>query len=84
MEKPHVYLMPGLGFDERIFYNLQFENAVPHYLKWEEPQINESLANYVKRISEQINNTKPFILIGHSFGGIIVQEISKIITTEKV
>ena len=84
MNEINLYFLAGLGFDYRIFGNLELNSPRINYLSWMEPDDEESLDNYVKRISEQIDKTKPFILIGHSFGGIIVQEISKIISPEKV
>jgi pimeloyl-ACP methyl ester carboxylesterase len=76
--------MPGLGFDQRIFENLEIENANIHYLSWLEPTENESFEHYIKRVSEKIEtNNTPLILIGHSFGGIIVQHLSKILKPSK-
>jgi len=85
MNDAQLYFLPGLGFDERIFNNLELENKNINYLKWLEPNRNETLGDYVKRIAEQIiPSDKPLILIGHSFGGIIVQEISKFIDVKKL
>ncbi len=80
-----IYMLPGLGFDERIFSNLTLNCNNINYLKWLEPNNNETLANYVKRISKQITiKEKDLILIGHSFGGIVVQEISKLLKVKKI
>ncbi|MBK7103886.1 MAG: alpha/beta hydrolase [Ignavibacteriae bacterium] len=80
-----LYFIPGLCFDKRIFENLNLNSQKITYLNWIEPRIKESLSNYVERITQQIsNNENKIILIGHSFGGIVVQEISKIINVEKV
>ncbi len=85
MKKVQLYLLAGLGFDERIFYELNIENSQINYLEWLEPEKDESFENYVKRISSQIRPTdKPLILVGHSFGGIVVQEIAKSINALKV
>ena len=84
MDDLNLYFLAGLGFDYRIFDNLELQSGEINHLSWLEPKDKESLDNYVIRISEQIDKTKPFILIGHSFGGIIVQEISKIIAPQKV
>lgn len=85
MIKNPIYFLAGLCFDERIFYNLELNDVQVNYLKWLEPEQNESLDEYVNRIAEQIEPSKfPPILIGHSFGGIIVQLLSKKITIEKV
>ncbi|MCP5063653.1 MAG: alpha/beta hydrolase [Ignavibacteriae bacterium] len=85
MDDTQLYFLPGLGFDERIFFNLGLGTKNINYLKWLEPNNNETLSDYVKRIAEQIDpSNKPLILVGHSFGGIIVQEISKFITVKKI
>lgn len=85
MNNNTLYMLPGLGFDERVFSNLSIKNVKIKYLKWLEPSDNETLESYVKRISEQIEITEaPIILLGHSFGGIIVQEISKLIRVGKI
>jgi pimeloyl-ACP methyl ester carboxylesterase len=85
MSKPEIYLLAGLGFDKRIFYNLSLRNVNINYLEWLEPESMESINHYVDRISDQIKSSeKPVILVGHSFGGIIVQKLSKIVDCSKV
>jgi len=85
MQKPTIYFLAGLGFDKRIFSNLVLEDVNIKFLEWLEPELNENFDNYIKRISNQISSTeKSIILAGHSFGGIVVQKISKLITAEKV
>ena len=48
------------------------------------PFENESMTEYALRISEQIDTTKPFVLIGVSLGGMISCELTDIINPEKV
>ena len=85
MDQPTIYFLAGLGFDKRIFEKLILQNVIIKHLKWIEPEPNEDFDNYIKRIADQISsdNTR-IILVGHSFGGIVVQKISKLIPTEKV
>jgi len=84
-QKNIVYLLPGLGLSPRIFERLTINADEIHYLKWIEPQKKEALANYAARIAKNITPTEDnIILIGHSFGGITVQEISKIIPTKQI
>lgn len=79
----NVYLMPGMAANPLIFEGLNFpENFVIHYLQWLLPKEKESLNSYCKRLSTNIKGSN-IILIGVSFGGIIVQEISKIIRVKK-
>jgi pimeloyl-ACP methyl ester carboxylesterase len=85
MDHPTLYFLAGLGFDYRIFDNLTMKREQFNRLNWLEPETNESLDKYVKRMADQIvKDSNPIILIGHSFGGIIVQEISRLINVEKV
>lgn len=84
MLKPEIYFLAGLGFDKGIFNNLELKNVKINYLEWLEPEFLESLDNYVKRFSDQINPTdSPIILVGHSFGGIIIQKLCLIINCSK-
>tara|TARA_Y100000389_G_scaffold118747_1_gene115907 strand:+ start:58 stop:702 length:645 start_codon:yes stop_codon:yes gene_type:complete len=80
----HVYLMPGMSANSLIFEKIKFpKNFELHKLDWISPNIDESLENYAKRLSEKIVHKSP-VLIGVSFGGILVQEISKIIKVNKL
>ena len=47
------------------------------------PEKNEPLRNYAKRIAGKIDHSKPFILVGLSFGGILATEILEFITPQK-
>jgi pimeloyl-ACP methyl ester carboxylesterase len=77
--------MPGMSANPLIFKRIKFsdEKYEIHFLKWAKPVLNESIENYSKRLLDFIKHKNP-ILIGVSFGGLIVQEISKLIDVEKV
>lgn len=78
--------MPGLATGANIFdyLNLPTNKFELHFLEWLIPEsTDESLQNYALRLSKKITAPNP-ILIGVSFGGIIVQEISRIIKVEKL
>lgn len=84
MSKIQVYFMPGLAASPKIFERIflpsdQFE---VHYLEWFLPNKNENLESYAKRMTAEIKEENP-VLIGVSFGGILVQEIAKIIPVRK-
>ena len=82
--KTHVYFMPGMCANPLIFERIKLSsNFKPHYLNWISPLKNESLQNYVIRLSKYIKH-KDSILVGVSFGGVIVQELSKILKIKKV
>lgn len=84
METIPIYLMPGMAANSKIFENLSFPAHYQlHYLEWLDPIKNETLPNYIKRLSSQITHENP-VLIGVSMGGIIVQELKNLINTRRV
>lgn len=84
MTKIPVYFMPGLAASSSIFERISLPDSFEKILlEWEIPLGNESLKDYAKRISLKIDKKNP-VLVGVSFGGILVQEISKYIDVRKV
>jgi len=76
--------MPGLGANSLIFEYIQFPDSYSvHLLDWIMPIQSESLKDYCIRFSKEIKHDN-VVLIGVSFGGVIVQEISKIISVKKL
>ncbi|RFS25003.1 alpha/beta hydrolase [Chitinophaga silvatica] len=74
----HLYLISGLGADERIFANLIFPADYKiHYLPWISPLPSEPINQYAARMAENIQVDGPVVLLGVSFGGIMSQEIAK-------
>ncbi len=79
-----IYLIPGVGANDRIFQNLDLSGYEVVHIKWPKHKKNESIQTYVKKILPQIKkDTKP-VLIGLSFGGIVAQELAKLIDPHKV
>ena len=78
-----IYLISGLGAGEEIFKYLKFPHPI-HFLPWIPHLKNETLREYSKRMSKKIDQSKPFILIGVSFGGIVAQEIATFSQPQKV
>ncbi len=85
MSKIPVYMMPGLAASSAIFERIVLSEAdfEIHLLEWEIPLEKESLLDYAKRIAEKIIHPNP-VLIGVSFGGILVQEMARFIKVRKV
>lgn len=73
-----IFGISGLGADERVFKYIKLHHEIIT-VKWLNPQLNEDIKNYVKRLSDTIDQIQPFVLIGVSFGGIVAIELSKII-----
>lgn len=85
MSKIPVYMMPGLAASSTIFERIVLPDAIFEIvlLEWEIPLDNETLSEYAKRIAKKIIHPNP-VLIGVSFGGILVQEMAKFIDARKV
>ncbi|QOD61184.1 alpha/beta hydrolase [Polaribacter haliotis] len=86
MEKTPIYFVPGLAAGPEIFENLELdlEKYSLHYLKWIKPlALEEDIDNYACRMSDEIKEKNP-VLVGVSFGGIMVQEMAKFVNPRKV
>ena len=77
--------MPGLAASAQIFERIVLPNAIFEtlLLEWEIPLDNETLHQYAKRMANKITHPNP-VLIGVSFGGILVQEMAQFITARKI
>jgi pimeloyl-ACP methyl ester carboxylesterase len=74
----NLYIFSGLGTDERIFCNIHFPEFVNvHFIAWKKPLHKETLDQYVNRLLKEVDQTKPIVFLGLSFGGIIAQEAAK-------
>ena len=86
MSKIPIYFVPGLAAGPEIFEHLELspEKYELHFLKWKKPlALEESISNYAMRMTDEVKHINP-VLVGVSFGGIMVQEMSKFIDTKKV
>ena len=85
MSKIHVYFMPGMAASSAIFEKIQLPEAdfEMHLLEWVLPNIKESLQGYAKRMAKNITHEE-VVLIGVSFGGILVQEMKQFLKVKKV
>ncbi|WP_299100751.1 alpha/beta hydrolase [uncultured Winogradskyella sp.] len=81
----HVYLMPGMAANPSIFENIQLpkDQFEMHWLEWQIPDKNETLKAYAIRMCKFIVHDN-VVLLGVSFGGILVQEMSKYISLKKL
>jgi thioesterase domain-containing protein len=84
-EPIQVYLMPGMAANPSIFEHIELpeDQFKIHWLEWNIPNKDESLQSYAKRMTEQIKH-KDIVLLGVSFGGILVQEMSRHIKVRKL
>ena len=84
MDEIDVYCMPGMAASPKIFEFISLPKPFRiHLLSWIPPNKEESLSSYAKRMCKRITSENP-ILLGVSFGGVLVQEIAKHIPVQKV
>ncbi|MDO5969732.1 alpha/beta hydrolase [Flavivirga aquimarina] len=81
----HVYLMPGMAANPTIFEHIKLpeDQFKIHWLEWIIPNDNESISSYALRVVNNIKHEN-IVLLGVSFGGVLVQEISKHINVRKL
>ncbi|WP_298894430.1 alpha/beta hydrolase [uncultured Psychroserpens sp.] len=81
----HIYLMPGMAANPTIFEHIKLpeEQFEIHWLEWMIPHKKESLESYAKRMIANIKHEN-VVLLGVSFGGILVQEMSKYMSLRKL
>lgn len=80
-----VYFVPGLAAGKEIFeyISLPKEQYEVHIIEWIIPVKNETIKQYAKRMAELVEQPNP-ILIGVSFGGVMVQEMSEFLNLKKL
>lgn len=80
-----VYLMPGMAAKATIFDRIKLpeDQFKIYWLEWMIPEDNETLESYAKRMIERIEHKNP-VLLGVSFGGILVQEMSRFMSVRKL
>jgi len=85
MNQIPVYLMPGLAASSSIFERIDLpkDRFETHLLEWIMPEINESLQSYAERMAHRVTHNNA-VLIGVSFGGILVQEMASFLTLRKI
>lgn len=85
MSKIPVYFMPGLAASSSIFERIQLpkDTFEMHLLEWVMPEKSETLQNYAERMAKNVVHENA-VLIGVSFGGILVQEMAQFLKLRKV
>lgn len=81
----HVYCMPGLAANPTIFEKIELpgDRYKIHWLDWLLPKRRETLREYAERMCERVKHNNP-VLIGVSFGGVLIQEMSQLIKVRRL
>lgn len=85
-KKKHLYFIPGTAANSNIFERIELPSDTfeLHFIEWLIPTSkNEKIEDYALRMCSQVQHKNP-ILIGVSFGGIVAQEMSKIMACEQI
>lgn len=73
----NVYFISGMCYNCTIFDNIELPAGYKKiYLEWHNPQPNETLTEYARTMAQKIDHSLPFVLVGYSFGAVIMQEMS--------
>ena len=80
-----VYFMPGMAAAPSIFQRIELSPDLfdVHYLEWHVPTKGIAIGDYAKQLCEKIKEDNP-VLIGVSFGGMLVQEMAQHMATRMV
>lgn len=83
--KIHVYFMPGLAASPDIFENIELppDRFQMHFLEWFIPSPGMTIEAYAAELTQLVMHENP-VLIGVSFGGLIVQEMAQLMPVRKV
>ncbi|WP_205521210.1 alpha/beta hydrolase family protein [Psychroflexus aurantiacus] len=78
--------MPGMAANPTVFERIELpkEEFKIIWLSWIIPEKEESLSAYAERMAEQITKDESVVLIGVSFGGVLVQEMSKYLDVKRL
>lgn len=77
--------MPGMAANPSIFEYIALppEKYTIHLLEWIIPEAQESLASYAQRMAQKVTHENS-VLLGVSFGGVLVQEMAQFLTLRKL
>ncbi len=81
---PDIYCIPGIGVDGRLFSRLDFGEYHVKHIRWILPLKKETLEEYALRLSEQIDLSRPYVLVGVSFGGMICSAMATLLHPDRV
>ena len=79
-----IYCMPGMAASPKIFEFIDLPDKFEIFcLSWTTPKQDELLSDYAKCMCNKVKHKNP-VLLGVSFGGILVQEMAKYISVHQI
>lgn len=83
-EDTNVYFISGMCYNCSVFDKLKLPKGFKKkYIEWHIPCQDETLEQYSRAMASAIDTTKPFVLVGYSFGAVIMQEMNKFLNPVK-
>lgn len=80
----NVYFISGMCYNCSVFDHIRLPKGYRKvYIEWHIPRPDESLNEYAHTIAKCIDTTQPFVLVGYSFGAVVIQEMNKFLTPLK-
>ncbi len=84
MPPPRLILFPGMGANARLFEPQQPIGAGIEVPRWLTPLRRESLASYAERMAAKLDTSRPFVLGGVSFGGMLAWEVAQHVPADRL
>lgn len=85
-QTPHstrpIYVFPGIIRDYHVFLPLVRSLPNATLMEWVDPEPGETLQTYAQRMAESIPSSE-CLLVGVSFGGVVAQEVARIIRPQQ-
>ncbi|MDU1889556.1 MAG: alpha/beta hydrolase [Dysgonomonas sp.] len=83
-KETNVYFISGMCYNCKVFDKLRLPKGFKkQYIEWHIPRADETLREYAKTMAKKIDTRSPFILVGYSFGAVIMQEMSYFLSPQK-
>ena len=83
-KETNVYFISGMCYNCSVFDNLKLPKGfTKKYIEWHIPQPDESLEEYTHEMAALIDISRPFVLVGYSFGAVITQEMNRFLNPLK-
>lgn len=83
-EEINVYFISGMCYNCCVFDKLKLPKGFSKkYIEWQIPKPDESLEEYSREMAKDIDTQHPFVLVGYSFGAVIIQEMNNFLHPKK-
>lgn len=79
-----IYAIPGLATTSQLFQFIKVTDYEIKVLEWPLPKAGTTMEEYAMLFVEQIDQRKPFMLMGVSFGGMLCSVLSHLVNAERV